>query len=276
MLGVLKIYGAVWIYQKFLQNGVFQTRWMGIFNAPLVPKWLYLFVAWDTSWYVGLAHFYTIGHTFFPGYPLLIKMFGSVVSNYWTAAIVLSIVLGFALLPVFQGIAESYMSKGEALGSTLIMGSFPYVFVYTTVAYSESLFLFSVLAAWYCYLKGKMCPASLFAVLATFTKTYGVLIVLPMLLDAVTHRRWRRIPLILVPAILVGVFVLLFGGQSFVERMILEINTATWSASPGGTGYFWVRDFVAPIFTFDRPVVLFDYWHCFALTGTALLWFLLC
>jgi hypothetical protein len=127
------------------------------------------------------------------------------------------------------------------------------------------------LAAWYCYIKGKLHFASLFAILATFTKTYGILIVVPMLLDAVTHRRWRRIPLILVPAILVGVFVLLFGGQSLMERMILEINTATWSASPGGTGYFWVRDFVAPVFTFDRPVVLFDYWHCFALVFVVLM-----
>jgi len=243
---------------------------MNIYNEPLVPRWLYLFVAWDSNWYINLAHFYTfeplVQGTLFPGYPILIKLLAVVIGNYWIAAIALSNVLGFALLPVFQATAERYMTKGEALGGTLIMGSFPYVFVYTTVAYSESLFLLSVLATWYLYLEDKLHLASLSAVLATFTKAYGILIVLPLLLDLLVHRRWKKIPLALVPAFLVASFVFLFKSQAILRRMILEINTATWQVSHVGTGYFYVRDFVLPIFSQDRPVIMFDYWHAFALT----------
>jgi Gpi18-like mannosyltransferase len=218
---------------------------MNIYNEPLVFRWLYLFVAWDSNGYINLAHFYTfdplVQGTLFPGYPILIKLLAGVIGNYWIAAIVLSIIFGFALLPVFQAIAECYMTKGEALGGTLIMGSFPYVFVYTTVAYSESLFLLSVLATWYLYLKDKLYLASLSAILATFTKTYGILIVLPLLLDLLVHRRWKKIPLALVPVLLVASFVFLFRSRAILERMILEINTATWQVSRVGTGYFWVK-----------------------------------
>jgi hypothetical protein len=268
ILGVLRVYGSLWIYGRFVQDGVFQTRWMSIYNEPLNPEWLYLFVAWDSGWYISLAQLYTfdplVQGTFFPGYPALIKAFSIAVGNHWIAGIILSIILGFASLPIFQAVAEHYMLKGEALGCTLIMGSFPYVFVYTTVAYSESLFLFSVLAAWLLYLKGKLHLAVLSAALASFTKAYGILIVLPMLLDLLFHRRWKSIPMALIPAFLIGVFVYVFRSQAILTRMILEINTATWQVSHVGTGYFWIRDYVLPVFS-QRPVVMFDYWHAFAL-----------
>ncbi|MEM3005077.1 MAG: hypothetical protein QXK96_07270, partial [Candidatus Bathyarchaeia archaeon] len=222
-----------------------------------------------------LSHLYTfdplVQGTLFPGYPVLIKAFSIAVGNHWIAAIILSIILGFALLPIFQAIAERYMVKGEALGCTLIMGSFPYVSVYTTVAYSESLFLFSLLAAWLLYLKGRLQLAALSPVLASFTKAYGILIVLPMLLDLLVHRRWRSIPIALIPVLLISGFVYFFKSQAILTRIILEINTATWQVSHAGTGYFWIRDYVLPVFSQERPVVMFDYWHAFALALVVLI-----
>lgn len=148
LVGVFKILGSIWTYNKSLQDGIFGTPWMNIWG-PIEPRWLYLFMAWDTSWYVSMAQSlsFSLDRTFFPGYPFLIRVFGYASGNFWLSAFLISVILGFVSLPIFQAIAECYMTKGEALGSTIVMSFFPYIFLFTTVAYSESLFLFAVLTS---------------------------------------------------------------------------------------------------------------------------------
>ncbi len=268
-IGIFKLVASMWVYNKSLEDGVFHTRWMSMLG-PIEPRWLYLFSAWDTSWYVTLANtpltkFFSFERTFFPGYPIFIRLFGTLVDNYWLSAFMLSMVLGLAIFPIFQAIAEAYMSRSEAIGGTLLMAFFPYVFLFTTVAYPESLFLISVLATWFFYLKNRILYASLCSMVAVLTKTYGILIVLPMFLDLIINRKWGKAVLTLTPALIISIIVLPFTHKDLLVLLTEEINTATWAVTRKTIGFFWLRDYIVPIFTESRPMVFFHFFHAFAL-----------
>jgi len=227
-------------------------------------------MAWDTSWYVSLAHSLSFESTFFPGYPFMIRLLAELVRNYWLAAFMIAFALGLASLPVFQAIAEAYMDRAEALGSTIIMSFFPYIFLFTTVAYSEALFLLAVLSSWYLHLKNKSVPAVFCSVLAALTKTYGVLIILPMFLDSVTKRRWREALLTSVPVLVVVIIILPYTHKDLLTLLTLELNTATWAVSRETLGNFWFRDYIVPVFTSSRPMSFFHFFHAYALAFIAL------
>ena len=206
---ILRIFGAVWIHSILTQNGEFTTFWMKIWadkvdiNYPGPPdgSWVYLFHAWDSGFYVTIARagYQYPKYVFLPAYPILIRIVGYF-SDFWLSALVVSLFFSLAMVVMFQLIAEMYMDHREALFATMLFLTFPYVMFFTTLAYTESLFLFSSLAAWYYYRKGSWWISSLMAGIASLTKIYGVAIVLPMLVNMIRKRqynivRWLTIPL---------------------------------------------------------------------------------
>lgn len=274
LVGMAKLYGSFWTFEKSVQDGIFRTPWMNLWGEAIEPKWLFLFMAWDTSWYVSLAHNLSFESTFFPGYPFMIRLFAEVIGNYWLVAFMLSLILGLASLPIFQAISENHMAKCEALGSTIVMSFFPYIFLFTTVAYSESLFLFAVVSSWYFHLKNRVIPSILFSALAALTKTYGIIIVLPIFLDSITRRKWRKALLTSIPVLLTAAIVLPYTHKDLLNRLILELNTSTWAVSRETLGNFWFRDYITPVFTSQRPMSFFHFFHAYALAFIVLVAYL--
>jgi hypothetical protein len=127
-------------------------------------------------------------------------MVGLLFGNYWFAAFLVAQVFALASLVVFQLLAESYMRPKEALCATLLMATFPYISVFTTLGYSEALFLFSTISTWYLYRKGRIGASSLLTGLASLTRIYGLAIVLPMFLDIVKSKRYRKLLYLAIPA----------------------------------------------------------------------------
>lgn len=172
-------------------------------RGPSSSSWLYLFHAWDSGFYVSIARngYYHPVYVFMPGYPALIRFAGLLTGDYWLGAFLVALVFSLASLIVFQLLAEEYVGENEALSTTLLMATFPCVALFTILAYSEAVFLFSSISTWYLYRKGKMFTASLCAALATLTKLYGFAILLPVLLDIVRSRSYRRLVYLAVPAL---------------------------------------------------------------------------
>lgn len=161
-----------------------------------INAFAFLFLGWDSEWYLRIAlfgYFKPSLYAFSPGYPISIYILNLAVSNVSFSAALCSLIFGVAWIPLFQAIAEHYMLSSMALRCALIAAIYPYVFVFTTVAYSESLFLFASIASWYFYLKDKVLYASLLAALATITRTVGILIVLPMFFDLLRRREWKHL-----------------------------------------------------------------------------------
>jgi len=107
----------------------------------------------------------------------------------------------FALASVvmFQLTAEIYMNSRQALYTTTLMATFPYVMVFTTLSYSEPLFLFSTISTWYMYKKGRIGASSILAAVASITKIYGIAIIIPILTDVVLSKKLSVLRYLAIP-----------------------------------------------------------------------------
>lgn len=200
-------------------------------SLPHPSRWPFLYVGWDSGWYFNIVYrgYNTLQpYAFFPGYPISIYLFNLVINDIFASAASVSIILGVAWIPFFQAIAEHYMTKEAASRTTLLMAFFPYVFLFTTVAYSESLFLFACVASWYFYLNRNKFESSIFAAIATLTRMVGIIIVLPMLLDMLRKREHKRLLYFLVPTIA------LFSWLAYCF-----VNTGDWLASITAQSKYW-------------------------------------
>jgi hypothetical protein len=217
----VRVVGAAWLFYLLSPGGKFHTPWMDA-NPRLIPEWssilnpsassdwLWLFNAWDSPHFQLIAQSgYTFpDYAYLPGYPIFIRMAGLIIGNYWLGGLIVTQVFALASVVAFQSLAEQHMNRTEALCATLLMATFPYVSVFTTLAYSEAVFLFSSVSAWYLYRKGRLGASSLLAGLASVTRIYGIAIVLPILLEIVKSKQYRKLIYLTVPAGFLGSWLL--------------------------------------------------------------------
>lgn len=148
-------------------------------------SWVSLFLGWDSPWFLGIMtkgySFSPQTFTFSPGFPLAGSFFNVFFQNPSVALTVCGLFFGVLWIPLFQLFIEGYMGKKAAFLATLLVAFSPYVFLFTTVAYTEGLFLFLLLASWYFFKKGNLLLASALGCVATLTRIAGVAIVLPLL-----------------------------------------------------------------------------------------------
>jgi predicted membrane-bound dolichyl-phosphate-mannose-protein mannosyltransferase len=140
-----------------------------------------------------------------------------------------SLFFGVLWVPVCQLVAEFYMSKKAALLSALLFALSPYVFLFTTIAYSEGILLFFVLTSWFFFKKGKVAFASALACFAALSRVVGILIILPMLIETLKSKsphRHRNILLICLP--ILSFFVWLAYGQVTANDWLALIHTTEW------------------------------------------------
>jgi hypothetical protein len=161
-------------------------------------SWIGLFAVWDTNYYYELAaNWYPSTANqlwaFFPLYPASIRSLGFLGLDLWTAGFLISILAGFASILIFQRVARSYLDQGEAIIATTFYFLLPPVFVFTTVSYTEALFLLLTLITWYSHIKGKDIISASFASLVVLTRIYGLLIVIPLAYDFFRRHQLNRV-----------------------------------------------------------------------------------
>jgi hypothetical protein len=173
------------------QNAVFLE------NANRAARWSYTFVGWDSAWYLSIMTrgygFSPNSYVFSPGLPFFSMVLNLFFKNPVVSTALCALVFGVLWVPFYQLVAEKYISKQAALGSAFLFAFSPYVFLFTTVAYSEGLFLFFTLSAWYLFKKGKMAFASGLAAISALARIAGVVLVLPMLVVSLREKGARRI-----------------------------------------------------------------------------------
>jgi len=199
LLILLKVLGSLFIYNSTnLHAG--QSFWMNPDKIPIVRQneillenvnrthpFLYTFVGWDTAWYLSIAFkgydFYGPSFAFSPLLPYLSRAVNYLFSNQVFSIVSISLISGVLWVPLFQKISEMYMERLSALLTTLVFAVFPFNFLFTTVAYSEGIFLLFTLGAFYYFKNGKYFLAAILSFLTTFTRPPGFLIALLMLLE---------------------------------------------------------------------------------------------
>jgi hypothetical protein len=164
-------------------------------------SWLWLFNSWDSAHFTLIAQqgYVHPNYVFLPAYPILIRLVGSVIGDYWFGAFLVTQSFAFGSLVMFQLLARFYMEEREALCATLLIATFPYISVFTTLAFSEALFLLSSVSVWYLYKKRRMGLSSFLAGVASITRIYGIAIIVPIFLDIVKSKDYRKLFHLTVP-----------------------------------------------------------------------------
>jgi hypothetical protein len=165
----------------------------------LVDGWL----RWDVHWYWQIAR---NGYTnvaqngsqrdtvFFPLYPLLVHVFNWVVPDTYAAGMLLSnLCLLLSSFLLFR-LVEARHGEEMAKRSLLVMLVWPWSF-FLSAMYTESLFLVTVLAAFYFGEKNRWALAGLCAAAAGATRVLGVTVMvgLALLYLEKLEWNWRRI-----------------------------------------------------------------------------------
>jgi len=176
-------------------------------------SWWEVFTIWDGGWYNLIATYWYGGippqlaiptnqsFAFFPGFPTIIRGVGLAAGNFVLAQVGLAIVFGLLWIPLFQVVAEQYLSQKDALSSTVIAALFPTVFLFTSVGYSEGFFLTLILASWLFYLRKKPFWATIFATAASLTRVVGVIIIVPMILEKGLEKKFREAFVFMLPVL---------------------------------------------------------------------------
>ncbi|MCW3975991.1 MAG: hypothetical protein NWE86_07100 [Candidatus Bathyarchaeota archaeon] len=217
---------------------------------------LSLFHGWDSFYYMSIAtRWYpnTVVElwAFFPFYPYISRIINIVLHDVWLSTTVVSFISGVVWIPIYQSIAERYINAKESFFSTCMFASFPQVFLFTSVAYSESLFLLTTLVTWLLYLRGKILSSCISASLATLTRPYGILIILPILSGLLKRNLWKKSLLVFFPILTLLGWVwynFIKTGDYFAFITAQE----QWIGQPWQPGN-WFREFFLPLLNIKQP-----------------------
>jgi hypothetical protein len=170
--------------------------------SPTSHPWVNMLSRWDAGWYVEIArdgYRYEPGSpsnaAFFPLYPVLIRVIHALLflptDDYWW--LVTAIALSNALL-----IGLTYFRALLAMDfdETLVSRAITYLLIFPTTfffsgVYSESLFLALTVAAFYYARTNRWLLACILAALATLTRSQGMILALPLLIEYLGERNFR-------------------------------------------------------------------------------------
>ena len=135
------------------------------------------------NWYVteGDPRFHIV---FFPLYPLLIKAFNLITGNYFASALVISNLCAIGAGIMAYELAALDLERRDALFAATLLSMFPGSF-FLAAPMTESLFLLLSLSCLFCARKKNYLLAGAFGALAAFTRSVGLLLVLPVFIEAV-------------------------------------------------------------------------------------------
>jgi hypothetical protein len=178
-------------------------------DGPHVSLVFNVFAQWDAGWFIRIAERgYDVEQSasFFPLYPLTVRVVAEVVGSTVVAGVLISLVAaGVGAIAVFK-LAQRLVDEDVASDSVLLLALFPFAFVFTAV-YSDALFL--ALASWSLLTahRRQSLSAALLGALAVATRPMGIAL-LPALIVLLWPKQrsagpiLRLLALVLLPAAL--------------------------------------------------------------------------
>jgi Mannosyltransferase (PIG-V) len=163
---------------------------------PSDPGWHVLVTSWerfDGLWFLSIAaNGYVDGNgsaAFFPGYPVLIRALSPILGGHpLAAALLISNLAAFGSMVVLYFLTASELDEGAARRTVIYLAVFPTAF-FLVAPYSESLFLLLALLSLWAARRGRWAIAGLAAAGASATRSVGLLLVVPLVAEALAQRR---------------------------------------------------------------------------------------
>jgi hypothetical protein len=153
---------------------------------PLLAVW----GRWDAEHYLGIASNGYSGTepAFFPLYPLLIWIVGAFTGTKLVAGLIISNAASFFGLLYLYKLVEHEYNRHVAQRATFYIAIFPTAIFFSAV-YSESLFLFLTVAAFYYLRERRWLTAGAFGFFAALSRSEGVLLAAPFFLEWIVAAR---------------------------------------------------------------------------------------
>lgn len=156
---------------------------------------------WDSYWYLDIVkngYYLKTDNTlanvvFFPLYPALIKILGTILlGNFVLAGWILSMAFLMLSCAYLYKFVEQFHQEIDPELPVLLMLIFPTAFFFNVV-YTESIFLFLTIATFYYAFRKNFYLAGLFAFLGALAHSNGVFLALPILWKIIETNGWQMI-----------------------------------------------------------------------------------
>lgn len=219
-----------------------ETNRRSLLDKPyLLEPFLNTQVAWDSEFYLSIATVgyddpdvrvvqangegYSMSSAFFPLYPYLMKivripftLFLNPIAASALAGVIVSLLGTLAALIALYSMVRDELGDEGGLRTAYMMLIFPTSFFFATI-YTEGLFVGLAFSSLAFMRRGLLIPAAVLAALATWTRTVGGVLLVPLLLTWwLMYRRtkekeslWWYLPITLLPLFAYGVWRLLYG-----------------------------------------------------------------
>jgi len=154
---------------------------------------------WDSNWYLDIEKngYYrktddTLSNiVFFPLYPLLIKGVSLVLNNPAFSAWLISSVFLILSCSLLYKFVQKFHKDSDPMLAVVLLLLFPTAFFLNAV-YTESLFLFLSLAAFYLAFDKKYFWAGAIGFFASLTRITGILLFLPLIIDLLAKEGFNK------------------------------------------------------------------------------------
>lgn len=164
---------------------------------------------WDTGWYLsivtegyrydpGARADYQQNIAFFPAFPMSVRYLSTVLGRQplWTG-VAISVVAFYFALVYFLRLARSELGNEDAaVTATMLLAAYPFA-VFFSAAYTEGLFLLTLVGAVYHFRQNQLWPAAIWGFLCGLTRPPGCFLSIVLGLMAVAPMwdaaRWRLI-----------------------------------------------------------------------------------
>lgn len=190
----MKLYSNINFYLVIWVSAIFLSFYLGFSTLPHSGKFINdfwgSFSNWDGGHYIGIAkagYSEKFQYAFFPLYPLAIRVLNQVTQNYLAAAILVSVGSTFLGLHLLYKLVAVDFGKKIAEKTVLAFLFFPASFFLLT-AYSEGLFFFLTVLAFYFLKQNKLFWATVVISLVSATRLVGLAVVAALWIDVLTRQ----------------------------------------------------------------------------------------
>lgn len=199
---------AYYIFTLFFITRIILT-FIGIFSRAYVTEGKYFNISlnqlltiwgvWDTSWYLDIAQNWYTSQTnmlgqgslsFFPLYPLLMRLLGIAIGDFYNAGLIISNVCLIITCFYLFNLVKLDNDREVALNSIKYLFLFPTAFILSGV-FSESLFLMLVIMCFYYAKKQNWMLVGLLGLLVSLSRPLGVLTFIPILYEYIKLKGFK-------------------------------------------------------------------------------------
>lgn len=174
-----------------LSRNLIQQQYSYQSNSIPPLSWLDVWGAWDTGWYLDISQngYSTIQNqvhqtniAFFPLYPALMRLIGSIVGNHYIAGLIVSNFCLIVACVYLYKLVKLDFDETNAIKSVKYLLIFPTSFILSGVL-SESLYLALTLMCFYYARKGEWYLVGIIGFFLSLTRSIGILVILPLLYE---------------------------------------------------------------------------------------------